>query len=250
MAQERTCVLSLAGFDPSGGAGLLADIKTFEQHKVYGLSISTANTLQTENKFHSIEWEKIESVLNALNVMLSSYSIEVIKIGIVPSFDYLSQLVNHIKNKNAEIKIVVDPIIKSSTGFDFQKTIDKEELISVLKNIYLITPNMQEAMLLTNTNDSKEAAKQLSEHCNVLLKGGHNEKKVGVDYLYKHGDCIELKPTLNNLSAKHGSGCVLSAAIVSNLALGIDLKTACIEAKKYVEHFLNSNKSLLGFHHV
>ena len=105
-------------------------------------------------------------------------------------------------------------------------------------------------MLLTNTNDSKEAAKQLSEHCNVLLKGGHNEKKVGVDYLYTNGDCIELKPTLNNLSAKHGSGCVLSAAIVSNLALGHDLKAACIKSKKYVEQFLNSNKSLLGFHHV
>ncbi|OFY95479.1 MAG: hydroxymethylpyrimidine/phosphomethylpyrimidine kinase, partial [Bacteroidetes bacterium RIFCSPLOWO2_12_FULL_31_6] len=217
MAEEPTCVLSLAGFDPSGGAGLLADIKTFEQHKVYGLSISTANTLQTENKFYSVEWEKTESVLNAVNVMLSSYSIQVIKIGIVPSFEYLSQLVNHIKNKNSEIKIVVDPIIRSSTGFDFQKTINKKELISVFKNIYLITPNMQEALLLTNTADSKEAAKQLSEHCNVLLKGGHNEKEIGVDYLYTNGDCIELKPTLNNLSAKHGSGCVLSAAIVSNL---------------------------------
>lgn len=250
MAEETTCVLSLAGFDPSGGAGLLADIKTFEQHKVYGLSISTANTLQTENKFYSVEWEKIETVLNAVNVMLSSYSIQVIKIGIVPSFEYLSQLVKHIKSINAEIKIVLDPIIKSSTGFDFQKTIDKKELISVLKNIYLITPNIQEAMLLTNENDSKEAAKQIAEHCNVLLKGGHNDEKIGVDYLYTNGECIELQPTLTNLSAKHGSGCVLSAAIVSNLALGSDLKTACIEAKKYVEHFLNSNKSLLGFHHV
>ncbi len=250
MAEEPTCVLSVAGFDPSAGAGLLADIKTFEQHKVYGLSINTANTLQTENKFHSIQWEKIESVLNALKVMLNSYSIEVIKIGIVPSFEYLSQLVHYIKNKNSQIKIVVDPIIKSSTGFDFQKTIDKKELIFVLKNIYLITPNMQEAILLTNTVDSKEAAKQLSEHCNVLLKGGHNEKETGIDYLYMKDERIELKPTLNNLSAKHGSGCVLSAAITANIALGQDLKTSCVEAKKYVEHFLNSNKSLLGFHNV
>ena len=93
MAEEPTCVLSLAGFDPSGGAGLLADIKTFEQHKVYGLSISTANTLQTENKFHSIQWEKIDSVLNAVNVMLSSYYIEAIKIGIVPAFQqYIAML--------------------------------------------------------------------------------------------------------------------------------------------------------------
>lgn len=250
MQSERKYVMSIAGFDPSGGAGLLADIKTFEQHKAYGLSISTANTLQTENKFYSVEWEKIESVLKSADVLLNSYPVEIIKIGIVPSFEYLSQLVKHIKNKNTEIKIVLDPIIKSSTGFDFQKTIDKKELISVLKSIYLITPNIQEAMLLTNTNDSKEASKQLSEHCNVLLKGGHNESEIGIDYLYMNGECIKLSPTLNNLSAKHGSGCVLSAAIVSNLALGRDLKTACVESKKYVEHFLNSNKSLLGFHHV
>ncbi len=250
MASETTCVLSLAGFDPSGGAGLLADIKTFEQHKVYGLSVSTATTLQTENKFYSVEWEKIETVLKSVDVMLDSYTIQVIKIGIVPSFDYLFQLVRHIKSKNAEIKIVLDPIIKSSTGFDFQKTIDQKELVSVLKNIYLITPNVQEAIQLTNTNDSKEAAKLLSEYCNVLLKGGHNKSEIGVDYLYANGNCIELKPTMTDLHAKHGSGCVLSAAIVSNLALRKDLKNACIDAKKYVEQFLNSNKSLLGFHHV
>lgn len=250
MQSERKYVMSIAGFDPSGGAGLLADIKTFEQFKVYGLSVSTANTLQTEDKFYSVEWEKIETGLKSVDVLLDSYPVEIIKIGIVPSFEYLSQLVNHIKSKNSEIKIVLDPIIKSSTGFDFQKTIDKKELISVLKNIYLITPNMQEAMLLTNTKSSKEAAKQIAEHCNVLLKGGHNDEEIGVDYLYTNEGCIELKPTLNNLSAKHGSGCVLSAAIVSNLALGFDLKKSCIEAKKYVEQFLNSNKSLLGFHHV
>jgi len=250
MQQERKYVMSIAGFDPSGGAGLLADIKTVEQHKVYGLSVSTATTLQTENKFYSVEWEKIEAVLKSVDVLLDSYPVQIIKIGVVPSFEYLSQLVSHIKNKNAEIKIVVDPIIKSSTGFDFQKTIDKKYLITVLKNVYLITPNMQEAMILTNTSDSKEAAKQLSEHCSVLLKGGHNEKEAGVDYLYMNGGCIELKPSINNLSAKHGSGCVLSAAIVANLALGEDLKTACQKAKKYVEQFLGSNSSLLGFHNV
>lgn len=250
MQSERNYVMSIAGFDPSGGAGLLSDIKTFEQHKVYGLSISTATTLQTENKFHSVEWEKLETVLKSVDVLLNAYPVEIIKVGIVPSFDYLSQLVKHIKSKNAEIKIVLDPIIKSSTGFDFQKTIDKKELVSVLKNIYLITPNMQEAMLLTNTNDSKEAAKQLSEHCNVLLKGGHNASEIGVDYLYMNGECIQFIPTLTNLSAKHGSGCVLSAAIVSNLALGNNLQSACSKAKMYVEQFLNSNKSLLGFHHV
>ena len=250
MQSERKYVMSIAGLDPSGGAGLLADIKTFEQHKVYGLCINTATTIQTENKFHSVQWEKIEIVLNAVDVLLNEYPVQVIKIGIVPSFDFLLQLVLHIKKVNSEIKIIIDPIIKSSTGFDFQNIIAKKNLAVVLEKIFLITPNMQEAVFLSNKSNSKEAAMELSEHCHVLLKGGHNESEIGVDYLYTNKEYVELKPTIINLPAKHGSGCILSAAIVSNLALGYDLKTACVEAKKYVEQFLNSNQSLLGFHHV
>ena len=250
MLPERKYVMSIAGFDPSGGAGLLADIKTFEQHKVYGLSVSTATTLQTENKFYSLLWADLKEVVKAVDVLMNFYPLQIIKIGIVPSFDFLSQLVTHIKNKNAAIKIIVDPIIKSSTGFDFQKDIDDEKMISVLSTIFLLTPNSEEAMLLSNNTDAGIAANKLSQHCNVLLKGGHHKTSIGVDYLYSENNCIELKPTLHNLSAKHGSGCVLSAAIASNLALGFDLKASCINAKNYVEQFLSSNNSLLGYHHV
>jgi len=83
-----------------------------------------------------------------------------------------------------------------------------------------------------------------------LLKGGHNKTKKGYDYLYTDGKCYELEPNKKDIFEKHGSGCVLSAAIVANLALGFDLKTACIKAKEYVEQFLNSNHSLIGYHHV
>lgn len=250
MLPERKYVMSIAGFDPSGGAGLLADIKTFEQHKVHGLSVSTATTLQTENKFYSIQWADLKEVINAVDVLMNSYPLQVIKIGIVPSFDFLSQLVMHIKNKNATIKIIIDPIIKSTTGFDFQKEIPEEKLISVLSTIFLLTPNVEEAMFLSNNTDVETAANKLSKYCNVLLKGGHHKTSIGVDYLYSENTCVELKPTFHNLSAKHGSGCVLSAAIASNLALGFDLKTSCIHAKNYVERFLSSSNSLLGYHHV
>ena len=250
MLSERNYIISVAGFDPSGGAGLLADVKTFEQHKVYGLSVSTGTTLQTEDKFYSVEWADLKSVLNALDVLLDSYPVKIIKTGIVPSFDFLFELVSHIKNRNPEIKIIVDPIIKSSTGFSFQKKIESEKLIDVLKNIYLITPNLQEAKMLTGIDNTDDAAKKLSEYCNVLLKGGHSEKSTGIDFLYENENVTELKPTETNLSAKHGSGCVLSSAIASNLALGFDLKKSCIEGKKYVEQFLGSSKSLLGFHYV
>ncbi len=250
MQSTRNYVMSIAGFDPSGGAGLLADIKTFEQHKLYGLSVSTADTLQTEDVFHSLEWKKFDSVIKSVNVLLDAYPVRAIKIGIVPSFQYLSDLVMLVHKKNKTIKIIVDPVITSSTGFDFVNDIDKKNLENVLQNIELITPNLEEALKLTGASSSKEGALILARHCSVLLKGGHTEKERGTDHLYTNGTCSELNPSSADLPAKHGSGCVLSAAITANLALGNDLNTACTEAKKYVERFLKSDPSLLGFHHA
>ena len=89
MQPERKYVMTVAGFDPSGGAGLLADVKTFEQCGVYGLGVNTANTLQTADKFHSIEWSKLNDVLKAIEVLLSEYPVSVVKTGIMPSFDFL-----------------------------------------------------------------------------------------------------------------------------------------------------------------
>nr|HYG49900.1 hydroxymethylpyrimidine/phosphomethylpyrimidine kinase [Flavobacteriales bacterium] len=250
MQQQRPYVLTVAGFDPSGGAGLLADVKTFEQHKVYGLGVSTANTLQTEDKFYSVEWENIENVLKAVDIMLDTYPVKVIKTGIVPSFDYLYAIVSRINHKNPKIKIVVDPVIKSSSGFEFHGPATSGNLQKVLSNVYLITPNLYEATRLTGNTDSKKAAKELSAHCHVLLKGGHAETNTGVDYLFTHENCFALEPENTGVPSKHGSGCVLSASIAANLARDYDLTTSCKRAKTYVEAFLTSNRSLLGFHYV
>jgi hydroxymethylpyrimidine/phosphomethylpyrimidine kinase len=250
MQHKRPYVLTIAGFDPSGGAGLLADVKTFEQHKVYGLSVSTATTLQTETDFLSVHWENIEPVIKAVDVLLDAYPVKIVKTGIVPSFDFLLKIVTHIHHKNPEIKIIVDPVIKSSTGFNFMDSHSHKDLINVLEKIYLITPNMDEAIFLSGKTDAKKAAQEFSAHCHVLLKGGHHEENKGVDYLYSNGNCLALEPGKEAPFSKHGSGCVLSAAIAANLAKNADLTTACTRAKNYVEGFLLSNTSLLGFHYV
>src|SRR6187431_1237109 len=118
MSKNRPIVLTIAGFDPSGGAGVLADIKTFEQHKVYGFAINTANTIQTENEFHKIEWATIDFVLESITTLLGNYAVNAVKIGIVPSLDYLSKIVFCLKYHSSNIKIIWDPILKSSTEFD------------------------------------------------------------------------------------------------------------------------------------
>jgi hydroxymethylpyrimidine/phosphomethylpyrimidine kinase len=250
-ASSRPIVLSIAGFDPCGGAGLLADIKTFEQHKVYGLGISTAQTLQTENDFLSIRWEQESDIIQSLEVMLSHYDIKVVKIGIVENIGRLENIVSFINKKNATIKIVVDTIIKSSSGFNFwNEKMNEAILAELLSRTFLITPNYNEVLKLLPSFNAKLSAQKLSAYCNVLLKGGHNNEEIGVDYLYTKDGIEKLEAATTAITAKHGSGCVLSAAITANLALGFDLITSCSNAKKYIEQFLLSNDTLLGYHYV
>lgn len=251
MSTNRPFVLSIAGFDPSGGAGVLADVKTFEQHQVYGLAIITGNTIQTEDSFHATQWIDLDYVLKSIKTLFEKYTIQAVKIGIVPSFDYLKSVVEEIRKHSTDIKIVWDTVLKSTTEFEFM-SLDKLSLLhGVLPQIDLITPNYLEIQKL-NPNDNlvKSKTEELSKYCAVLLKGGHNPITKGTDYLYCKNQIIKIAPNTIIKAEKHGSGCVLSAAITANLAMQNSLTNSCINAKAYVENFLNSNNKLLGLHYV
>jgi hydroxymethylpyrimidine/phosphomethylpyrimidine kinase len=251
MSENRPIVLTIAGFDPSGGAGILADVKTFEQHKVYGFAINTGNTIQTENAFHKIQWTSIDFVLESITTLLDSYAISAVKIGIVPSLDYLKRIVFRLKRHSPAIKIIWDPILKSSTEFDFLQIENQATFIEILRQIELITPNYNEIKHFNREEiGPKKIAKFYSDYCSILLKGGHNSDEIGVDYLYTPNGIHKHLPKNVNCFEKHGSGCVLSSAITANIALEQSLKTACQNAKTYTENYLSSNPSKLGFHHV
>ncbi len=250
MQQLRKYVLTIAGFDPSGGAGLTADIKTFEQHHVYGLSVCTSITLQTENVFKEIRWEKLSDVLNAIDLLFNTYKIEIVKVGIIPSLDFLETIVDCILSKNEKAKIIYDPILKSSTHFNFINKSDKFIFFETIKKCFLITPNIDEAKAITDLDDELAAAKELSSYCHVFLKGGHSKQKIGVDYLFTNKKIIEFKPNRTDIFPKHGSGCILSSAIAANIALEYPLEKVCELAKHYTEKKLLSNQSLLAYHHV
>src|SRR5688500_4568101 len=119
MPSDRPIVMSVAGLDPCGGAGLFADIKTFEQHKVYGLGIATAQTLQTEDAFFSVRWESDKSILEAISKMLVNYNVQAVKICIVQNIQSLHRIVSSIHAFNKNIPIIVDPVIRSTTDFNF-----------------------------------------------------------------------------------------------------------------------------------
>ncbi|MCW3078403.1 MAG: hydroxymethylpyrimidine/phosphomethylpyrimidine kinase [Bacteroidetes bacterium] len=247
MQTERPYVLTIAGFDPSSGAGLTADIKTFEQCKVYGLALCTSLTLQTENEFISVTWRKLEEVKKELDVLLVKYPVKAVKFGIVPSMDWLHTLTSVIKDHDPDILIVVDPIWKSSTGFSLNDkgiNLDKD----FLKKITLITPNIPELEFMSKGKNENQLINEMASYSNVLVKGGHKALNTGTDVLYQKETTSEFTSLIKHAFPKHGSGCVLSAAITANLALGFNVKQSCKLAKKYIEQFLITNKSLLGFH--
>lgn len=251
MSANRPFVLTIAGFDPTGGAGVLADVKTFEQHRVCGFAVNTGNTIQTETAFYEIQWTDLNFVLRSVDTLLKNYTIKVVKIGIVPSLDYLKEIVFTIKKLSPETKIVWDTVLKSTTEFDFMNIENQSVLIDILKELDLITPNYNEISHLSSVKNTPDAiAQDLSKYCAVLLKGGHNPEEIGVDYLYTMKEIFRLAPKNTKCYEKHGSGCVLSSSITANIALGQDLKTACANAKNYIESYFNSNPTLIGYHYV
>lgn len=243
-------VLSIAGFDPCGGAGVLADAKTFEANKVRGMAVVTAITIQNDIAFKKVNWLELEAILEQYNVLQERFDFAAIKIGLVENLPVLQAIVTHVKSYHAAAYIIWDPILSASAGFQFHQAFDQQSLQAVLKDITLITPNAVEARLLTGLEDEHEAAKVLAKHCNVLLKGGHSSSAIGTDYLLMENKTEVISPFGFNVQPKHGSGCVLSAAIAARLTRGEDLSVACQKAKKYTEKFLSSTTTLLGTHDV
>ena len=168
MSKKNKYILTIAGFDPSGGAGILADIKTFEQYQCVGMGVQTANTIQIENEFLSVNWIDENIVISQLELLLTKYRFSYVKVGLIPSLEFLQNVISIIQLNNNHTKIIWDPILSASTGFDFNHNLN--DLESILKQVYLITPNWNEVKKLSKQTDAIKGAKVLSEFTKVLLK--------------------------------------------------------------------------------
>ena len=249
MSENRPFVLTIAGFDPSAGAGILADIKTFEKLKTYGIAIPTAFTIQTENQFVEMEWVTIEKVVFQIELFLKAYKIEAIKIGIVSSLSDLKFIIRKIRSIDSKVPIIWDTVLKSTTEFSFLEIENQQDLEFILQAIQLITPNQDEVLkLIPNAISVEENLNYLRNHTAVLWKGGHKKEIKGTDILFMKNKEITIHPTLGNCSEKHGSGCVLSSAIAAYLCFDENLEQACRKAKLYTEKILQSNLSKLAYH--
>lgn len=244
---DRKYVCSLAGFDPSSGAGITADIKTFEMHKVYGFGVLTANTWQNDEKVERVQWLSTSDILGQLDLLIPKFRVDYFKIGIIENLERLLQITGYIKQINRQATIVWDPVLRASADFPFFKgAVDWKRLTG---KVDWVTPNLSEFDQLFG---SEAAALALSHQVTILKKGGHALERKGRDLLFYRGHQHVLEPENNRglISPKHGSGCVLSAALCASLAKGASPIEACQLSKRYIEKLLASHNSLLGWHHI
>ena len=243
---DRPYCLSIAGYDPTAGAGVLADVKTFEMFGVYGMAIITSNTHQTDDQFEDVQWVEVEILKNQIEMLMKKYDFKAVKIGLIKDFDSLYQVISLLKNLNPAMHILWDPILKSSSGFNFHFK-ESIELGFLEENCSLIIPNWNEFETLWGTDTGVLTKRKLNT--SILLKGGHRKDKNGCDMLYSNGQFFEIAGNSFYGKSKHGTGCVLSAAITACLTKGNSLADSCKKAKAYVEQFILSNDTNLGYHH-
>lgn len=214
--------LSIAGFDPSGGAGISTDIKTMAAHGVHACAVVTALTAQNPKKVFSVEPVSPSYISGQIDSIFDDYSIKYSKTGLL----YSKEIIQLVSKKVGEydLSIVVDPVMVASAGDALAKMEIADALKKyLLKETLLVTPNISEAEKLSNINinsidDAKEAAYKIGEYCNVMITGGHLN---GTNIIYnKEKDEIStLHQDLIKTDNLHGTGCSLSAAICANLIL-------------------------------
>lgn len=247
MSGNRPYVMCISGFDPCGGAGILADIKTLEIHRVQGLGVCTALTFQNENTFSGMEWVDKTAILKQLDNLLALYRPKAVKIGIVENWELLDQITDKLKMVSPEALIIWDPILQASAGFDFHPSFDSSRFFSILKKIDLLTPNLPESEILFGTTNPEEIA--LKAGCPVLLKGGHSDEQFATDILIEKDNTIRFQHQRKTGFTKHGTGCILSSAIAASLANGLSLSEACKKGKDYIQKILTGNTSRLAYHY-
>ncbi|KNF10193.1 hydroxymethylpyrimidine/phosphomethylpyrimidine kinase ThiD [Gottschalkia purinilytica] len=252
-------VLTIAGSDSSGGAGIQADLKTFSAHGVFGMSVITAITAQNTQGVFGIQDITEDMIEQQIEVIYDDIEVDAVKIGMVSKIPTIKSIAKKLKDYNAK-NIVIDPVMISKSGFNLLSPEAKETLISELIPIStMVTPNIPEATAITgdkvsNISDMKKAAKKIYYlGCkSVLVKGGHLDSDAtdvlfdGKEFYYFTSSRILTKNT-------HGTGCTLSSAIASNLALGFDIPTSVKNAKKYItiaiENSLDIGKGVGPTHH-
>lgn len=243
-------VLTIAGSDCSGGAGIQADLKTMIMNGVYGMSVITAMTAQNTIGVRAIQESTPEFLKQQIDAVFEDIYPDGVKIGMVSCSQLICVIADRLRHYKAE-NVVVDPVMVATSGSSLMKTDAVQTLIEKLfPQAILITPNIPEAQVISGLHieteeDMRKAAKQIgdSHGCAVLLKGGHNQNDAD-DLLYENGEAHWFYGKRIQTVNTHGTGCTLSSAIAANLAKGFSLKESVGRAKDYVSGALSAMMDL------
>jgi hydroxymethylpyrimidine kinase/phosphomethylpyrimidine kinase len=233
--------LTIAGFDPSGGAGVVADVKTFTAFGCFAAAAVTSLTFQNTTGVFGAAHQTAETVRRQVLAVVEDMRVAGVKTGMLPTREVISEVARLFGETNMPAP-VVDPVVRSTSGFDL---IDDEALgalkAELLPLARVVTPNVPEAERLTglsirDESDLRLAATRLREMGAqaALVKGGHLTGHVALDLLDDGGAVRTYSAERIETSSTHGTGCTLAAGIAAGLARGLSLEEAVGAAKRYV----------------
>jgi len=252
VTRSRPVALTIAGSDSSGGAGIVADLKTFEAHGVWGTAAITAVTAQNTLGVQAVESLTPEMVRAQIASVVADIGVDAAKTGMLAS----AEIVESVATTVAELGVrplVVDPVMVASTGGRLLDTGGVEALVALLlPRATVFTPNLAEAGALagfdvTDRATMERAARALADLGPdvVLVKGGHLAGDGSPDCLLVAGEePVWLEGARVPAHGAHGSGCVLSAAICAELARGMEPADACVAAKRFVARAIEAGPAL------
>ena len=254
MASAPPVVLTIAGFDPSSGAGVTADIKTIAAHACYGVACTTALTVQSTSGVRRVEPVSPDLVTQTLQELVSDIEISAVHIGMLGSGRVVRAVADFLADRKPP-NVVLDPILKSSSGADLLDPPGARLLVQRLLPLStVVTPNVDEASALTglavgNLDQMRAAAHKLHElgSAAVVITGGHLEKAIDLlSFTSKRGVEQEVfKSARLRSNSTHGTGCAFATSVACHLASGRGLPEAVLLAKAYVAATI-SNAHPLG----
>lgn len=252
--------MTIAGLDPSGGAGVVADVRSFSRFGCFPSMVITSVTFQNTTGVFGAENLSAESVRRQADAVFDDYGIAAMKTGMLPTAEIIKTVAELVKRRDLR-KFIIDPVVRSTSGYDL---IDDDALRALVAELFplalIATPNLAEAeritgMSIETPSDLERAAAIMLDTGvqYVLIKGGHRIKtevdcSVARDHLFSRTGTQVFEAEFIDTTATHGTGCVLSAAITANLALGHSVEDAVMAAKEFVTNAIK-NAPMLGHGH-
>ena len=241
----NTMALTIAGFDPSGGAGILADVKTFHALGVYGTAVITSLTAQNANRVARVQPVDLDLIEAQLDLIMEQSELNHVKTGMLFSPNIVKLVAR--KVHEYQLKVVVDPVMVAGSGGQ----LSQDDLAQALKThllplAELSTPNVREAQILSSIEiksegDAKKAAAELSKISPVVITGGHLK---GRDiYSNKKADAFRvIDGQILETDNTHGSGCTYSAAVTAFRTQGNSIEESLLKAASFVEKSIQQGK--------